>query len=39
MEWGICKNYYDSHIGGDGYGDEHVKAMWLKALSTATPEI
>jgi transposase len=39
MVWGICKNYYDSHIGRDGYGDEHVKAMWLEALSTVTPEI
>ncbi|CAH1381942.1 unnamed protein product, partial [Tenebrio molitor] len=37
--WGICKQYYDSHIGRDGYGDGNVKSMWLEALSTATPEI
>lgn len=38
MVWGICKNYYDRHIGRDGYSDEDVKNMWKEALSTVTPE-
>jgi transposase len=39
MVWGICKNYYDSHIGRDGYGDadEHVKAMWLESFVYCNP--
>lgn len=38
MVWGIAKNYYDRHIGRDGFGDENVLAMWKEALETVTAE-
>jgi transposase len=39
LVWGICKQYYDSHIGRDRYGDGNIKSMWLEALSTVTLEV
>lgn len=37
--WGVSKNYYDRHIGRDGYGDENVLNMWQESLNEATPEV
>jgi transposase len=37
--WGICKNYFDKHIGRDGYGDECVLNMWKEAINQVNPEI
>lgn len=39
LVWGIVKNYYDRHIGRDGYGDDCVLKMWQEALNQVTPEI
>lgn len=39
LVWGICKNYYDRHIGRNGYSDEAVREMWNEALEKVTPEI
>lgn len=35
--WGIAKNYYNRHIGRDGYGKEKCLEMWDEALTTITP--
>lgn len=37
--WGISKQYYDNHIGPNGYRDEAVWETWRNALSVSTPEI
>jgi len=37
--WGLCKQYYDRHMGSDGYGDEQVLKMWDESLRQVTPEI
>ncbi|KAJ8914403.1 hypothetical protein NQ315_017497 [Exocentrus adspersus] len=37
--WGICKNYYDHHIGENGYSNEEVLKTWNDALERVTPEI
>ncbi|XP_050507999.1 uncharacterized protein LOC126892920 [Diabrotica virgifera virgifera] len=37
--WGIAKQYYDNHIGPNGYTDEAVWETWREALSIATPEV
>ncbi|XP_050515124.1 uncharacterized protein LOC126890308 [Diabrotica virgifera virgifera] len=37
--WGICKTYFDNHIGYKGYSEEAVLETWQEALDTATPEI
>jgi transposase len=39
MVWGICKQYYDRHIGEVGYGEQQIHDMWQKALEQITPEI
>lgn len=35
--WGIAKNYYNKHIGRDGYGVEKTLKMWEEALGQITP--
>ncbi|XP_050497365.1 uncharacterized protein LOC126878599 [Diabrotica virgifera virgifera] len=37
--WGTAKQYYDNHIGPNGYTDEAVWETWREALSIATPEV
>jgi transposase len=37
--WGITKNYYDRHIGRDGYAENNVVEMWEEALRQITPEM
>lgn len=37
--WGISKQYYDNHVGPNGYTDEAVWETWRKALSISTPEV
>jgi transposase len=37
--WGIAKNYYDHHMGSEGYGDDKVLSMWEKALQSISPEM
>lgn len=39
LVWGICKEYYDKHIGKDGFSDEAVLAMWNEALSQVSSSI
>lgn len=36
--WGICKSYYDKHIGRDGYNESNVLAMWKESLSQCDAE-
>lgn len=37
--WGICKRYYDNHIGRNGHSEEAVLEMWQEALCQVTPEM
>ena len=37
--WAHAKQYYDTNIGRDGYGDDKVIAMWTEALDQCTPEV
>lgn len=37
--WGISKNYYNKHIGRDGYGDNQTLNMWAEALNTVSPTV
>jgi transposase len=37
--WGITKNYYDRHIGRNGYAENNVVDMWVEALRQITPEM
>jgi transposase len=37
--WGITNNYYDRHIGRDGYAENNVVDMWEEALRQITPEM
>ncbi|KAJ8941028.1 hypothetical protein NQ318_004185 [Aromia moschata] len=39
MIWANAKNFYNAHIGEDGYGDDKVLAMWEKSLQKCTPEV
>ncbi|KAJ8953374.1 hypothetical protein NQ318_023491 [Aromia moschata] len=39
MIWANAKNFYNAHIGEDGYGDDKVLAMWEKSLQNCTPEV
>ncbi|XP_050502186.1 uncharacterized protein LOC114329825 [Diabrotica virgifera virgifera] len=37
--WGTAKQYYDNHIGPNGYTDEALWETWREALSIATLEV
>lgn len=37
--WAHAKNYYNKHIGRNGYGDEKVLSMWKEALEQCTPQV
>lgn len=37
--WGIAKNYYDRHIGINGYAEQNVLDMWEESLQQITSEI
>ncbi|CAH1983599.1 unnamed protein product [Acanthoscelides obtectus] len=36
--WAQAKQYYDTHIGEEGYGADKVLGMWQKALENCTPD-
>lgn len=38
MIWAQAKQFYDKHIGEEGYGDDKVLSMWQKSLDICTPE-
>lgn len=38
MVWADAKDYYNKHIGEDGYGNDKVLTMWERALQKVTPE-
>ncbi|KAL1493552.1 hypothetical protein ABEB36_009256 [Hypothenemus hampei] len=38
LVWGICKNYYNAHIGRDGKNIKASLEMWREALAKVTGE-
>lgn len=39
MIWAHSKQYYDKHIGRDGYGDKQVLDMWNEALQQCSENV
>lgn len=37
--WAHAKQYYNDHIGRDGYGDDRVLEMWKEALEQCTKDV
>lgn len=37
--WGIVKQYYNKHMGSEGYGTANCLNMWKRAVETVTAQM